>query len=84
MAIAFLMHNIPAFIMAIMLIIAWKYDLFGAIAFFAAGLLYIGLIMRNVFTGEFALYMITWPLVISGPAFLVGALYLIGWLKKKN
>jgi hypothetical protein len=74
-----LMHNIPAFILLIILIISRKYEIVGGIAFILAGLLYITMLFMN----HFERYMLSWSLTIAGPAFLVGILFLINW-KKKN
>jgi hypothetical protein len=41
------MHNIPVFILVAILIIAWKREIVGAVAFFLAGLLYIILVFRG-------------------------------------
>jgi hypothetical protein len=32
----------------------------------------------------FEWYMLSWSLIIAGPAFLVGILFFINWFKKKN
>jgi len=74
------MHNIPVFILAIILIIAWKHEIVGSIAFYLAGLLYICLLL---FRNQFEWYMLSWSMIIAGPAFLIGTLFLIGWLKNK-
>ena len=37
-----LMHNIPSNIMAVLLVIAWKKEIVGAVGYFEAGLLYNG------------------------------------------
>lgn len=75
------MHNIPALILLIILIISWKYEIVGGIVFILAGLLYI----FSLITGsQFEWYMLIWSLTISGPAFLIGILFLIGWSKKKK
>ena len=73
------MHNIPVFILLIILIISWKYEIVGGIAFILAGLLYILLILKN-----FELFMIFWVIQISGIAFFIGILFLIGWFRKKK
>lgn len=78
-----LMHNIPVFILTAVLIISWKYEIVGGIAFILAGLLYIILIGISTINDGFKLYMITWPLIISLPAFVIGGLFLLNW-KKKN
>jgi len=74
------MHNIPVFILLAVLLISWKYEIVGGIAFILAGLLYIIVLMMN----PFEWYMLSWSLIIAGPAFLIGILFLIGWFKKKE
>lgn len=76
-----LMHNIPVFILTIILIISWKYEIVGGIAFCLAGLIYIILLLTGP---NFEWYMLSWSLTISGPAFLAGILFFIGWFKKRN
>jgi hypothetical protein len=78
---ALLIHNIPAFILLALVIVAWKRELVGAVTFFAAGLLYIFLAFVR---GNIPWYLaLSWSMTISGPAFVVGALYLVGWRKRK-
>jgi len=79
--ISLFMHNIPSLILLIFLIISWKYEIVGGIVFILAGLLYNVLLAMNP---NFEWYMLIWSLIISGPAFLVGILFLINWFKKKN
>jgi signal transduction histidine kinase len=74
------MHNIPSLILLIVLIISWKHEIVGGIAFILAGLLYIILLMMN----PFEWYMLSWSLIIAGPAFLIGILFTVGWFKKKK
>ncbi len=78
--IGLLIHNIPAFCLLIILIISWKREIVGGIAFILAGLLYVVLVMRN----PFELYYLVWAVQISGTAFFIGILFLVGWSKKKN
>lgn len=74
------MHNIPALILLIVLIISWKHELVGAISFILAGIVYIAwLLMKG-----FEWYMLLWILQIAGPAFLVGILFYVNWLKKRK
>ncbi|MFA6254787.1 MAG: hypothetical protein WC675_01985 [Patescibacteria group bacterium] len=75
------MHNIPALILLAVLIISWKYEIVGGIVFILAGLAYIIMLMMNQ---TFEWYMLSWALTISGPAFLVGILFLINWIKKSR
>jgi len=75
------MHNIPSMVLTVILIISWKYEIVGGIAYILAGLLYIVLLL---FKNPFEWYMISWALTISGPAFLIGALFLVNWFRKKS
>jgi len=84
-ALGLFMHNIPALIMIVLLIIAWRKEIVGAISFIGAGLLYIGLVTFDVVNSELPWYLaISWSLTIAGPAFLIGILYLINWRKRKD
>lgn len=79
------MHNIPVFILAIIVWISWKHEIVGGIAFILAGLLYITqLAITTVKNPPFHWYYLSWSLIIAGPAILVGVLFLIGWFKKKK
>lgn len=74
------MHNIPALILLIVLIISWKHEIVGGIAFILAGLLYIAFAITRAETWQMAFL---WILQISGIAFLIGILFLAGWKQKK-
>jgi hypothetical protein len=78
---ALLMHNIPTLILLAIVFISWKYEIIGGIAFILAGLFYIT--MRAT-SKSFEWYMISWIAIIAGPAFLIGALFLVNWFKKKQ
>ncbi len=73
-------HNIPTFILLAVLLISWKHELVGAIAFIFAGILYIFILLIS----DFKVYMLLWILQISGPAFLIGILFYLGWKQKKK
>jgi len=81
---ALFMHNIPVFFLLTVLIIAWKHEIVGAIAYALAGLLYIGLLIYSAGRGNGEWYMLTWSIFISGPAFAIAALFLIGWHRKRK
>jgi hypothetical protein len=81
---ALLMHNIPTFVLIAVLIVAWRYEIVGGIAFFLAGLVYIGLLANVALKGEFEFYMIAWAIQISGFAFFIGIFFLMNWYKKKR
>jgi hypothetical protein len=78
------MHNIPSLILLIVLIISWKHEIVGAIAFILGGILYLAWVLTNVILTGFEWYYLAWALQISGIAFLIGILFLIGWKKKRN
>lgn len=76
-ALAFFMHNIPSFVLLIILAISWKHDLVGAIIFMALG----ALCVIGVITALLALQ--DWkfnPILIIGSVvfLLIGSLFLAG------
>ncbi len=78
---AFFMHNLPSIILAVLIWISWKKEIVGAVTFFSAGILYIvSLLMRP----PYQWYYLLWILIIAGPAFLIGILFLIGWKRKRK
>lgn len=83
-AVGLFMHNIPALILLVVLLISWKYEIVGGIAFILAGILYIALMLMRMLTNPFQGYMVVSIIIIAGPAFLIGILFTIGWFKKKN
>jgi hypothetical protein len=68
---ALLMHLIPTFIILIALFTAWRREWIGALLFIALGVFYI----------VWSWAEIPWMayLLISGPLFLIGALFLLDW-----
>lgn len=79
-AVGLLMHNLPALFLSIILALSWKkYPILGGITFILAGFAYIILLISNQ---NFEWYMISWSFMISGPAFLIGFLFLLGNTKK--
>lgn len=78
------MHNIPVFVLIIVLIISWKHEIFGGIAFIFAGFLYIFFVLKNAISTGFEWYHLSWALQISGVVFFIGVLFLIGWRKKRK
>jgi hypothetical protein len=80
-ALGLFMHNIPVFLLTAILIISWKREIVGGIVFILAGLLYIGMLLANP---QLEWYTLSWSIVIAGPAFLIGTLFLITWFKKRK
>ncbi len=72
----FLIHLIPNFVLILILIVAWKHEWVGTIAFALVGITYI-----VMFWGRFPL--VTY-LGISGPLFLIAVLFWINWLQRKK
>ena len=83
-ALGLFMHNIPALILAIVLWISWKREIVGGIGFILGGISYIVMILVNIIRTGFEWYYLAWALQISGIAFLIGSLFIIGWLKKRK
>ena len=79
--IGLLVHNIPAFILAIVLAISWRYEIVGGLVFMLAGILYILSLFLNP---VFEWYMISWSIMIAGPAFLIGILFMMNWIWRKD
>jgi hypothetical protein len=67
-----LIHLIPTALILIALTVAWRWEWIGALLFFALGAWY--LVMA---WGKFP--WLTY-LLVAGPAFLIGALFLVNWL----
>lgn len=67
--VALLMHMIPTALVLIALAIAWRWEWVGGLLFLGLGLLYV------VMAGEFW----WWSILIAGPLFVVGALFLANW-----
>lgn len=66
----FLIHNIPTLILAIVILLAWKRPLIGAIIFCAAGLFYAILVFSNQGLADWISVMI-----IGLPAIIISILY---------
>jgi hypothetical protein len=81
--IALFIHNIPALILLAIVIVSWRCEIVGGIAFILAGLAYIVMLLRTILMNSpHEWYMLFWSVTISGPAFLIGILFLIGWFRK--
>jgi hypothetical protein len=83
------MHLIPSFILIIVLLFAWRYELVGAIVFTLFALFYIAQLTATILMNPSDslpwFVAITWSMTIAGPALLIGILYFVNWhLKKKK
>ncbi|MBN1645467.1 hypothetical protein JW868_00335 [Candidatus Woesearchaeota archaeon] len=77
-------HNIPAIILLVVLLISWKHEIVGGVAFILSGIIYIALLLITSIRNGFKWYYVSWALQISGIAFFIGIMFLIGWNKKKK
>lgn len=78
-----LIHNIPSFILLGILIISWKYEIVGGVAFILAGISFLVFtLVRETVEPRYMLLALSLILVV--PAFLIGILFLVGWFKKKK
>jgi len=75
-AVALLWHLVPAAVVVIALVIGWKRELTGAI-------LFIGLALFYLYWGWGQFPKITY-LMMSGPPFLIGVLFLTGWVFRRE
>lgn len=63
------MHNIPAFIVAVILVISWKWRLIGGMLFMAAAVA--GSIFFNGFGGNWGVNIIMAPFLLAGILFMI-------------
>ncbi len=73
---ALLIHLVPTCIILIVLAVSWRWEWVGAIAYATLGTLYLALAWGRFHWSAY--------LTISGPLFLVGALFLINWIHKQR
>jgi hypothetical protein len=74
--VALLMHLIPTFVILIVLAISWRWEWIGGVLFISLAVLYL---VKSWGQFHWSTY-----LVISGPSFLVGILFIINWFYRKN
>lgn len=79
------MHNIPVLILLVVLLISWKYEWVGGVAFILAGILYIArLLITALMNSSFEWYMLSWAVQFAGIAFFIGYLFFVNWFKKRR
>jgi hypothetical protein len=79
----FFVHLIPSFILLAVLLISWKREIVGGIFFVLASLAYAFMSLQGAsMDGNLNS---AWKniLIIGAPAFLIGILFLVNWLKRK-
>ena len=82
---SFLMHLIPSFILTIVLIIAWKWELIGGLIFAAIGLGFSPYIFIHNYNMNHSVGLsLAIVLAINMPFVVVGILFLLSHRMKKN
>jgi hypothetical protein len=82
-AIGLFMHNLPSLILAIVLLISWKYEIVGGVVFVLVSTLYI-LLYTVGSTNEPWYIALSASSTLGVPGFLIGIMFLVGWFKKKK
>ncbi len=82
-AIDLTMHLIPSFVLIVVLILAWRWEWIGAALYAAAGLLYV-IWVASMARPVPPAVRLTWVLCIAGPAFLIAALFLANWIRRRE
>jgi len=72
MVLAFLIHLIPSYILIVTLLLAWRFELPGAIIYLGLSLLYVAVTKGRQHWGAY--------LSISGTSLLIGILFLLDWI----
>ena len=73
---ALVIHLIPTLLLILLLVLAWRWELIGVIAFASLGITYI-ILMWGRF--PFATYA-----AISGPLLLISVLFLLSWRERSR
>lgn len=81
----FLIHLIPSFILAILLIVSWKWELVGGIIFALIGIVFTPFIFTHNYNMNNSVWMTIGIIMsITFPFILVGALFIISHFVKKK
>jgi len=80
-----LIHNLPVIVLAIVLWASWKKrEFIAAIAFIFIGLFFLSRYIMTAVTNGFEWYYLSYSLIIVAPLFVIGALFLMNWLKGRK
>jgi hypothetical protein len=69
------MHNIPTMVLGIVIAVAWRHELVGAVVFGLCAVLYTMMVVR---AGHWQ-----WSIMIAGPALSTSILYLLAWRARR-
>jgi hypothetical protein len=78
-----LMHSIPVFVLAVLIVISWKREIIAAWTFFIAGLLYVCSVLATIIKDGFHFYYFSWIAIIALPTFVIAWLFLMNWRRRK-
>ena len=82
---AFFLHLIPSFILLILLLISWKWELVGGILFTAIGIGLSPVIFMQNYNRNHSIRMsLGIILLVSMPFVIVGILFIAGYYRKKR
>lgn len=76
-----LIHNIPSLIVIVVLLVAWRDETAGGIAFLLAGLVWVAVATAG---SSDRLAALSQCLIIAGPAFFIGVLFLFNGFRKRR
>jgi len=78
------MHNLPSLVLLVLLLISWRRDLFGAIAFGLAGTGLAVMVFTKNSARQSGIFLLLLIVILAMPALLTGGLFALGWRKKKQ
>lgn len=81
-ALGLIIHNIPSLVLLVVLILSWRREIIGGIAFLLAGVAFIVFTFTRNPDSFFALLISS--LVLGIPLLLTGVMFLACWVQKKR
>lgn len=76
---ALTIHLLPSLVLIAALAAAWRWEWIGAVVYAAAGTLYVMTVLPRRLPAPWV--KLQWIAAIGLPAFVIGALFLVNWLK---
>jgi len=71
---ALVLHLVPTFLVVVLLVLAWRWELIGVVAFAGLAIAYVGFLWGRFPWVNYA--------AISGPLLLVSVLFLLSWRQR--
>ncbi len=79
--VAITIHLMPALAFFVALLLAWRWEWIGAAFYATAGMLYVIFLLQNPIP---PLAKLSWMVTVAGPAFVVAALFLAAWVRRRR